>query len=246
MRRNNLLHALVATILISPTLPALGQVPQVANWVQIATEGQSIVADQSVTLQACGDPQHCTPIVGVSSWPASLTWATGVTPPAAQYWGPDPLPGTPKVVGAIQTTQPQSLIVNGVPFTVPPIGTNPAATWRFVCPTNCELRSITAATAGSIPTMRLGMTGSPFQNSPNTIGKAGSSVFVQQDGVNAYTFLWSDDGGFTINQTVVGLSGAQVITPVSACIKFVVSPYAAILCGPVATHVTAVTTTTSP
>jgi hypothetical protein len=95
--------------------------------------------------------------------------------------------------------------------------------------------------------MKVGSTGPSFQNSPNTITKAAAPVYVQQDGVNAYTFLWTDDWGLTINQTAVGAVGQQVITPVSACIKFsLIPPYAAILCGPIATHLTSTAVTMTP
>jgi hypothetical protein len=235
-------------LLLALALPLSAQVPQAANWVHIASEGQVISLTQPATIQVCGDAQHCTAPVVVSSWPITIVWGNGTaaSPAVLPVWGLDPQFGTAKTIGAIQTGQLQPFTVDGVSA---PVAALPlASVWRFVCPTNCNILGIAAGTAGTIPLMKVGSAGTPFSNSPNTITKATGPVFVQQDGVNAFTFTWSDDWEMTVNQTTVGAIGSPVVTPISACIKFsFIPPYAAILCGPIATHLTstAVTMTSS-
>jgi hypothetical protein len=102
---------------------AFAQTPQAANWFQIgAGDGQIVSSANPAALQVCGDAQHCTAVVTVSSWPITITWGGAKTVPV---WGADPQPYTGKVIGVIQTAQAQTFIVDGAPRTVPALATAP-------------------------------------------------------------------------------------------------------------------------
>lgn len=215
------------------------QVPAAANWQQIANENQSISTTSPATIQVCGDSLHCTPAVLISSWPISIAWGNGTAeqPAVLPVWGTDPQFNTVKRIGVIQTTLTQNFTVDGVAVVVPALPFVPV--WQFVCPANCNILSITSGTVGVIPTMKVGVSGTGFANSPNTITDAPMPVYVQQDGQHGFTFTWSDDWNRTINQTSVGAIGGPIVIPINACIQFSLLPgYAAILCGPVAKHLT--------
>lgn len=217
---------------------AWSQVPQVANWIQVANEGDSIVSPVPASFQACADATHCTAVVPVTKYPLVVQWLSSKTIPV---WGTDPLTGTAKHIGIIATATPQMITVNGGSVSVPSIAVTvppPVAVWRYVCPIHCTVSFSTAGTVGSVPTLKIGKEGTPFTTSPLMVVDAAGPVMVSQDGLHGYTFTWSDDDFLTTNKTVVGTSDAPVVTPVNACIKFaLLPPYAAILCGPIANQI---------
>jgi hypothetical protein len=134
------------------TTSALAQVPQVANWVQIATEGQSITSTGTQTLQVCGDSQHCSSPTPNSSWPLVISLVSGETPPPP-IWGPEPQSGAPKVIGALQTGSAQSFVVNGANVPVAALAP-PPPTYRSADSSRPPTTPLTARTDHPIELFR--------------------------------------------------------------------------------------------
>ena len=127
--------------------PAPSTTPQVANWYQIANEGDTIQSGPTATLQACGSPTACTAAETVPStlYPLTISWASASTIP---LFGADPLYGTVKKIGVVQTCSAQVFMVTpagssapaptAATVTVPPL----ASCWVPICTSGCTVTNV--------------------------------------------------------------------------------------------------------